>query len=281
MELLAGIAGAAWEKIKEGSVVTLGSIPQRNGCCPDVVCSAGGPLPDCTVPERGWVRVTQAMGGLWSQIRSSAGTFWSWLSSQVQTYVVAPFLDARDQIAAAWGDFSAVIAAGLTSVGQFFFDQVVLPIQEAWTTLVEWFGSTGERIGQALKSGFEAIAGGIIAAFQSTLQGVAGLINKVIGFINQLIRAFNKLRQVASGGQLSNIDEVKKVAVPQFAEGGFVNRPTLAYIGEGGESEYVIPASKMRGAAAAFLSAAVANRCLMVRLVLLVVWPSHQDRPSC
>ena len=33
-----------------------------------------------------------------------------------------------------------------------------------------------------------------------------------------------------------------------FAEGGFVTGPTRALIGEGGEPEYVIPASKMRGA---------------------------------
>jgi len=33
-----------------------------------------------------------------------------------------------------------------------------------------------------------------------------------------------------------------------FAEGGFVTGPTRALIGEGGQSEYVIPASKMRGA---------------------------------
>jgi len=33
-----------------------------------------------------------------------------------------------------------------------------------------------------------------------------------------------------------------------FAEGGFVTGPTRALIGEGGESEYVIPASKMRSA---------------------------------
>lgn len=33
-----------------------------------------------------------------------------------------------------------------------------------------------------------------------------------------------------------------------FADGGFVTGPTRAMVGEGGESEYVIPASKMRGA---------------------------------
>jgi hypothetical protein len=33
-----------------------------------------------------------------------------------------------------------------------------------------------------------------------------------------------------------------------FAEGGFVTGPTNALIGEGGEPEYIIPASKMRAA---------------------------------
>jgi len=36
--------------------------------------------------------------------------------------------------------------------------------------------------------------------------------------------------------------------VDAFADGGFVTKPTRALIGEGGEPEYVIPASKMRGA---------------------------------
>jgi len=39
-----------------------------------------------------------------------------------------------------------------------------------------------------------------------------------------------------------------KSAIKGFAEGGFVTSPTRAMIGEGGEPEYVIPASKMRAA---------------------------------
>jgi hypothetical protein len=35
---------------------------------------------------------------------------------------------------------------------------------------------------------------------------------------------------------------------PKYAEGGFVTGPTRAVVGEGGEPEYIIPASKMRGA---------------------------------
>ena len=41
-----------------------------------------------------------------------------------------------------------------------------------------------------------------------------------------------------------------------FAEGGFVTGPTRALIGEGGESEYVIPSSKMRGAMSRYAAGA-------------------------
>lgn len=42
--------------------------------------------------------------------------------------------------------------------------------------------------------------------------------------------------------------------VQAFAEGGYVTRPTRAVIGEGGESEYVIPASKMDAAMSRYAS---------------------------
>jgi len=41
-----------------------------------------------------------------------------------------------------------------------------------------------------------------------------------------------------------------------FADGGMVTRPTMGLIGEGGEAEYIIPASKMRGAMSRYASGA-------------------------
>jgi hypothetical protein len=51
-----------------------------------------------------------------------------------------------------------------------------------------------------------------------------------------------------SGTQTFNVPVSQMPAGMAFAEGGFVTGPTNALIGEGGESEYVIPASKMRTA---------------------------------
>jgi hypothetical protein len=46
---------------------------------------------------------------------------------------------------------------------------------------------------------------------------------------------------------VGNINPMPTSFTP-FAKGGFVTGPTSAVIGEGGESEYVIPASKMQAA---------------------------------
>ena len=49
-----------------------------------------------------------------------------------------------------------------------------------------------------------------------------------------------------------------------MASGGYVNSPTMGLIGEAGESEYVIPASKMSGAMSRY-SAGARGRCCYPR----------------
>jgi hypothetical protein len=57
-------------------------------------------------------------------------------------------------------------------------------------------------------------------------------------------------------GQPRYYIETPNGRIPQFAKGGFVTRPTLAVVGEGGEDEYMVPQSK----AMAFANNIVAGR---------------------
>jgi len=59
-----------------------------------------------------------------------------------------------------------------------------------------------------------------------------------------------------SGTETLNVPVSQMPAGMQFAEGGFVTGPTRALIGEGGEPEYIIPASKMRTAMARYSAGA-------------------------
>jgi hypothetical protein len=84
---------------------------------------------------------------------------------------------------------------------------------------------------------------------RNVLQFIANAINSVGRQVNRLISAFNQLPG-------SDIPFVPTLSVPAFAKGGVVNGPTLAMVGEGGESEYIIPASKMAAASANYLNGA-------------------------
>jgi tape measure domain-containing protein len=60
---------------------------------------------------------------------------------------------------------------------------------------------------------------------------------------------FDRLFHEAMGGFMRQANKTNG-KVPGYASGGYVSGPTLATIGEGGEAEYVIPASKMGAAMA-------------------------------
>ena len=91
-------------------------------------------------------------------------------------------------------------------------------IKEAWDK------SGGKLFGE---DGFIAIA------FQSLLEFGKGIANWFITAINNVIGVINKIPGVDIG------------TIPLLAQGGIVTAPTLAMIGEGGQSEAVIPLDRL------------------------------------
>lgn len=122
-------------------------------------------------------------------------------------------------------------------------------------------------IGNAFSTAFQ----GIITGTQSTQEALSNFFKGVgdafVSMATEIIAqmvvmfAFKQLLGLFGGGGGGLFSGAGPVAMPQgpgfaqgfslpklYAEGGFVTGPTNALIGEGGEPEYVIPASKMRGA---------------------------------
>ena len=135
--------------------------------------------------------------------------------------------------------------------------------------------ATGAKgIGDAFSVAFQ----GIIAGTQSTQEALSNFFKGVgdafISMATEIIAqmvvmfAFKQLLGLFGGGGGGLFSGAGPVALPQgpgfaagfslpaFAEGGFVTSPTSALIGEGGEPEYVIPASKMRSAMARYSAGA-------------------------
>ncbi len=162
----------------------------------------------------------------------------------------------RDQIGAAFNAVVNFIGGAFNTIGnllkagaQAYMNYYVNPILGFFKGLYDGAVAIFSKIGSAIGKAFEAVVGTIKNVFRSVLQYLADRVNFAAGLINVLIRAFNRL-------PAPDIPVIPSLAVPAFAQGGVVNRPTLAMVGEGGEREYVVPESKMAAASSNFLAGA-------------------------
>ncbi|CAB5224791.1 hypothetical protein UFOVP740_9 [uncultured Caudovirales phage] len=97
------------------------------------------------------------------------------------------------------------------------------------------------------KTGVDAIINGILSAFES-------VVNGAIMMVNGIIRAYNAIPLVPDISTISHINlpsvggpatqTAGRSNIPRMADGGIVNSPTLALIGESGP-EAVVPLDKM------------------------------------
>ena len=112
------------------------------------------------------------------------------------------------------------------------------------TTVSEAFGQMFENIGKAfIDMATEIIAKQLVMI---TLQTIL----KALGFAGGGGGGTFSGAGPVSGASASGVSFNPAAFSPglAFADGGFVTGPTRAVVGEGGEPEYIIPASKMRGA---------------------------------
>jgi hypothetical protein len=162
----------------------------------------------------------------------------------------------RDQIGAAFNAVVNFIGAAFNKIGsllkagaQAYMNYYVKPILGFFKGLYDGAVAIFSKIGSAIGKAFEAVVGTIKNVFRSVLQYLADRVNFAAGLINVLIRSYNRL-------PAPDIPVIPSLAVPAFAQGGVVDRPTLAMVGEGGEREYVVPESKMAAASSNYLAGA-------------------------
>ena len=173
-------------------------------------------------------------------------------------------------MAASSGVFSTDINLDPSNKGVEQLDQYKKELDEL-TDKTSMAQKGAESIGAAFSGAFQ----GLITGAQTAQEALAGFFKNVgESFINMATEIIAKMVTMyafktllglfggGGGGLFSGQGPVAMpgagiggggsmfgVGAPSFmAEGGFVTGPTRAIVGEGGEPEYVIPASKMRGA---------------------------------
>ena len=166
---------------------------------------------------------------------------------------------AADAIGQIRGEINALAdpinaaVTGANAIGSAFqqaFQGLVTGSMTAQEALSSFFKSIGEA--------FVSMAAEIIAKqlVMITLQTIL----KALGFAGG--GGGGDTPMDLSGTETFNVPVSQMPSGMAFAEGGFVTGPTNALIGEGGESEYVIPASKMRTAMSRYAGGARGNNVI-------------------
>lgn len=129
------------------------------------------------------------------------------------------------------GRFFGIAFRGAADQIRAFFNPIGDFFQGVWNRITTIFSQAGQGIGNGLAIAFRSV-------INSVINRAVGIINGFIGSINGIIGTINNIPGV-------NISRIGSLGVPQLATGGIVTSPTLAMIGEGRESEAVIPLSKL------------------------------------
>ena len=128
----------------------------------------------------------------------------------------------KDKFNAAWN----AVKNAFSGVGSFFGG--------IWNTITSKFKGAGDTIGKSMGSAFGDAINKVIGFLQDT-------INRCIRGINGVIDTINKIPGV-------NLKKVEGVVLPRvkLAEGGIVDSPTIAMVGEAGK-EAVMPLERNTG----------------------------------
>lgn len=147
---------------------------------------------------------------------------------------VMRFIDSIRATVDAVKFFGSVVGSVFASIWNNIvntFNNALRFIRDIWNKIVSIFQTVGAMVGNAIGNSFRAVINGIV-------RGAVGIINGLIDAINGAVDVINNIPGVELG-------KIGRLPVPQLASGGVVTSPTLAMIGEGRESEAVIPLSKL------------------------------------
>ena len=221
-----------------------------SGFIPALIAFFSGPA--------GWtVLAVAAVIALVVVFREQIGGFLSWLFntwksttmaiwSVVETLFVKPWQERYKLLAlTVKATVDGIIALWRAFAG-FIYSSVIQPIGAAWNALGNTIRSAFQGVVGYVRGLWDGVVNTITGGVRVVASAIRAVLNPVIGMVNRVIRGFNTVSAKVGGPQLGQI--------PAFAEGGIVRRPTLAMVGEGGEPEYIIPASKMPAASARFMA---------------------------
>jgi hypothetical protein len=129
--------------------------------------------------------------------------------------------------------------------------KAILFLKNNWDEIWNGIKATFNTVTEAMVSTFRTVKGTILGIWDGLVSGIKASVNLIIGAINMFIRGINNIKITLPsisapkwlggmkwGGFSIGMPQIPEI--PSLAQGGIVNRPTLAMLGESGP-EAVVP----------------------------------------
>ena len=136
-------------------------------------------------------------------------------------------------------DLGKQIAQLATNIGKGFAD-LFKNIVKAGGSFIEAFGARWKKVKDIMIAPFKAAIEWIPNQIKRMIDSITGRIERWWKRISSIVRRGNK---AASSSRSSS----RGGSVRGYAEGGYVQGPQLAVVGEGKSSEYILPSHKVGG----------------------------------
>ena len=201
------------------------------------------------------IRSVDTLGGSWAALSETLAAPFMATLGFVDLNFVKPILSAIssavNDLKQFWGALTETLNKPFQDAFDFISDNFVEPIKGIIETTTTVISDNWQALQEGLAAPFTAAAGIIKDVLNSVIDSVENTVNSAIKAINGLIRGANSISGAVG---LPTISTLNEVSIPRFADGGVVNGPTMAIVGEGGESEYIVPQSKATGFAKNWLA---------------------------
>ena len=197
---------------------------------PDIIVPIIRMMPELTVAMAQAVvesapEVVKAFGEMFTDVANSLPalfgavvTAFVGFRDDIAKYLAGAWTEAETAASGAWDSIKQGASDTVDNVGKVFsgmWDSVKKTVSEAGSKI-------GETLGDTIKEGIN----GVLEFVEDGINNIPDAINGAIDLINNL-----------PGVDISPLDRIK---LPRLAQGGVVNKPTIAQIGESGK-EAIIP----------------------------------------
>lgn len=163
----------------------------------------------------------------WDVVKAKASALWSWFSEKCP-WLASVFSDAFNGIVDSFYSVWNRI--------KYHFTQVIDFVKNIFSG--EW-----EKAWENVKNIFANMFGGLVGLAKAPINAIIYLINKAFSAIGSVSVSIPDWVP-GMGGKTFGL-EMLQTQIPMLANGGIVTKPTTALIGEGAESEAVLPLSKL------------------------------------